>query len=327
MSNAEYPKPAAEIVGILIEIFQHQHRDEIVRLLTNSHAYFDEPVFDNWNGGTNTWTLRLEVPVSLFASVRQRIDAIKEEIAGNFDIFKDLYTNDFLNAVSITPVLPIAGQRAALPNADVHRLWLANTFRLFLSHVSSQKVEIATLKKHLSMYGIDAFVAHDDIEPSREWQAEIELALRSMHALAACITPDFHNSRWTDQEMGWALGREVLVLPIRLGADPYGFAGKVQAVTGTLAKPKPLADLIVRALLRHSQTHSEIRKSLVAAFSHPESFEAAKILQGHFDEIDDLSDEEKASLRKACIEDSQVKGAWGVVDAIYRKIGKSPVRM
>jgi hypothetical protein len=58
----------------------------------------------------------------------------------------------------------------------------------------------------------------------------IERALRTCHALAAYVTPDFHGSWWTDQEVGWALGRGVPVIPISVGVQPYGFIGAIQAI-------------------------------------------------------------------------------------------------
>ena len=91
---------------------------------------------------------------------------------------------------------------------------------------------------------------------------EIDLALRSMHALSALLTPDFHLSDWTDQEVGFALGRGVLVVPVRLGLDPYGFIGKVQGLSGSLEHPARLAGLLSSTLLGHPSTHAYMRKGL-----------------------------------------------------------------
>jgi hypothetical protein len=51
----------------------------------------------------------------------------------------------------------------------------------------------------LRSFGVSAFVAHENIEPTK-WQDEIEKALLSMNALAAILMPGFHESKWTDQE-------------------------------------------------------------------------------------------------------------------------------
>lgn len=67
--------------------------------------------------------------------------------------------------------------------------WLPNYFRLFLSHLSSYKEKTAQLQEALKPFGISSFVAHSDIEPTAEWQNEIEFALLSMDAVAAILTP------------------------------------------------------------------------------------------------------------------------------------------
>jgi hypothetical protein len=83
----------------------------------------------------------------------------------------------------------------------------------------------------MARIGIECFVAHDAIEPTREWQDVIESALRTCHVQVVMLTEDFSASRWCDQEVGVAVGRGILIVPVRMGVDPYGFIGKVQAVT------------------------------------------------------------------------------------------------
>jgi len=112
------------------------------------------------------------------------------------------------------------------------KFWTPGHFRLFLSHVSLIRAKTAQLQKALRKFGISGFVAHEDIEPTKEWQSEIEKALMSMDALVAILTPGFKESNWTDQEVGVAVGRDVLVVPIRKGLDPYGFIAKYQGYQG-----------------------------------------------------------------------------------------------
>jgi len=325
MTESTFPKPVADVVATLIDIFRHQNKPEIVELIENAHAYFDETDYDNWNGGTYTWALRLEVPVHVFASAEPRLPEIEKDVETKLEYLARLYPNDHVREVTVTPLTSdeaTLGQRMAPSEIDVRRLWDDGHVRLFLSHVSKHKSEVSALKNALKDRGISAFVAHEDIEPSLEWQNEISLALRSMHALAALITPDFHNSSWTDQEVGWALGRGVLVLPIRLGTDPYGFTGKVQAIPGDLKQPVQIANEITRALLRKSQTHGQMRRSLVLAFTASDCFATAAMLKDIIVNIEGITEEERGMLRKACIENSQVSGSRGVTDAIYQTFGR-----
>ncbi len=263
--------------------------------------------------------------MSLYATLEPRLAAIEKEIGSKLTYIERLHPNDQIGEVTITPIAPgasVLGQRMAPSEIEVRRLWPQGRFRLFLSHVSKYKVAVSKLKDELALHGIAAFVAHEDIEPSLQWRDEIELALRSMHALAALLTPDFHASAWTDQEIGWALGRGILVIPVRLGVDPYGFAGKVQAVTGNLDRLEGSATPIFKSLLSNPQTHGEMRRALVTAFREASSFPLALTLRDHIIEVTDFTEEEKTVLRNACVENPQVSGAYGVRTAIYEAFGK-----
>jgi TIR domain-containing protein len=325
MGNAGYPKPVVEVVATLADIFRHQRRGEIVELLESAHAWFDNTEYDNWNGGTYTWALRLEVSVPVFASVEPRLSKIEKEIGEKLSYFGRSYPNDHLSEVTVSPISPgtsAVGQRIALSEAEVRRLWPEGRFRLFLSHLAKHKVAVSKIKEELEPFGISAFVAHEAIKPSLEWQREIELALRSMHALVALITPEFDGSKWTDQEIGWAFGRGVLVVPVRLGADPYGFAGKVQGINGNLEKPKTLAKNVFETLLANPQTHGEVRRGFVTALCDSDSFNQSILLRDYIAEIPDFTDEEKDGMREACESNSQLSNAWKVPETIYAAFGK-----
>ncbi len=123
---------------------------------------------------------------------------------------------------SVEPVLHESGDDLWRP---------AGAPRIFVSHLAQRREEVHHLASMLRVIGFACFVAHDAIEPSRSWQREIERALRSCDILVAYITPGFHDSKWTDQEVGWALGRGLVAIPIAVeGENPYGFLGEYQAV-------------------------------------------------------------------------------------------------
>ena len=130
-------------------------------------------------------------------------------------------------------------------------LWKpASAPRLFMSHLASRKEEVHGLSDILKQFGFACFVAHDEIEPSREWRREIERALDSCDILIAYVTPGFSASHWTDQEIGWALGRGVAAISISVdGETPRGFIGSYQAVkrTGTMSDAE-LSTRVFRAI-------------------------------------------------------------------------------
>ena len=146
------------------------------------------------------------------------------------------------------------------------KFWLPNCFRLFLSHLSSFKVQTSRLQKALKYYGISGFVAHEDIEPTKEWLTEIEKALFSMDALAAILMPGFHESNWTDHEVGVAVGRDVLVIPIRRDLDPYGFIGKYQGLQAKDRTVGQVASAIFEIILANPKTKTKMLDCLVSQF-------------------------------------------------------------
>jgi hypothetical protein len=117
-----------------------------------------------------------------------------------------------------------------------------------MSHVHTVRAEVTELANVLESFHCSCFVAHTQIEPSEDWRQVIERALRTCHALAAYVTPDFHRSLWTDQEVGWALGRGLPIIPISVGVQPCGFFGAIQAIQAGQWWAWTLAFQVFRAL-------------------------------------------------------------------------------
>jgi hypothetical protein len=324
MAEHGFPKAVEDVVATLVDIYRHQEQFDIVELLESASARIDQTDCDNWNGGTYRYALMLDVPVPVFATVEPKLQDVEKSISSKLAVICRNLGNDHLDTVTITPLTSKStsvGPRAKPADAEVKHIWKEGFFRLFLSHVSAHKAAVAKLKIELQVRGISAFVAHEDITPSLEWQNEIELALRSMHALTALLTPDFHPSNWTDQEVGFALGKGVLVVPVRLGTDPYGFIGKVQGLSGSLEQPVRVASLVATTLLNHPSTRRHMRKGLVSAFEAADSYTNAITLSKMISTVKDFTGDEKAVILRACNMNDQVFNATGVVSRVCTGIG------
>lgn len=130
------------------------------------------------------------------------------------------------------------------------RAWeSSDKFRVFLSHVSKDKEKAHRLREALAAYNIVAFVAHDDIEPTLDWQVQIERALHSMEAYVSIHTEGYKQSTWCQQETGFAVGKGTKVIALRMGEDPTGFISKHQAISRGTKKAEDVAKEI-DALLR-----------------------------------------------------------------------------
>lgn len=101
---------------------------------------------------------------------------------------------------------------------------------VFLSYHHNARKTAGRVKGFLSAFGMDVFLAHEDLQPSVEWQKEIFHTLSKCDVFIPLLTKSFHSSLWTDQETGIAVAREKLILPVRFSVVPYGFIGKFQAL-------------------------------------------------------------------------------------------------
>jgi TIR domain len=132
-------------------------------------------------------------------------------------------------------------------------------FRLFISHISKDKLIATRLKDALATYEIAGFVAHEDIHPTLAWQDEIERGLRTMDAMVAVHTKGFGGSFWTQQEIGFALGRGVKVISFKYGEDPTGFIGKHQALSRLDRSAEEIAAEINRLLADDPRTEGRLK--------------------------------------------------------------------
>jgi hypothetical protein len=187
--------------------------------------------------------------------------------------------------ITITKILDDLGLEHLQVRHDLRvppRNWCdTQMFRLFISHIAKHKDRATRLKDCLFAYAISGFVAHEDIHPTLEWQKEIERALFTMDAFLAIHTPGFKDSFWTQQEIGFAVGRGVKIISFKMGEDPTGFISKQQA------------------LARQRRTAEEIAKEVDALLALDEltadKLKSAKITYGVIARdgpfINDLSDD------------------------------------
>lgn len=202
------------------------------------------------------------------------------------------------------------------------KFWLIDHFRLFLCHISQYKQEAAELQSALLQFHISAFVAHADIEPTKEWQGEIEIALSTCDAIVGLLHPGFHQSKWTDQELGFAMGRGALPISIELGETPYGFIGKFQALTGKDKSSGELSSELFEILNNHKLTQKRMAEALAHRFVKSDNYAAAKenieLLEKVVYWDSTLSDR----IRESIAQNNQISDAYGVPSAVEALIEK-----
>lgn len=239
---------------------------------------------------------------------------------------KEGYVVEMISEAADAPLLELAkhlGVASQLETIAEPTFWSSSSARVFLSHLASMKVFTMQLREELSKFGISAFVAHVDIEPTKEWQVEIESALASMDGLIALLAPGFKESNWCDQEVGVAIGRTLPIVSVRLDLDPYGFVGKYQAVQGVGKDHKALARELYDIFMLNPSIGPKITSALVKMLSKSFSFDESKRLVALIEKSAYLTTKHIASMQESVDKNAQVSSSWGVpekIQAIAEKV-------
>lgn len=188
--------------------------------------------------------------------------------------------------------------------------------RLFISHLAVEREFAAALQKALLHFGISGFVAHNDIEPTSEWQAQIQTALATSDALIALLHKDFHASHWADQEIGFAMGRGIPVFAVRFAYAPYGFIARFQAFNGNNKTAPALARELFDAYRTNKETQRKMSEILIGLFEKSDSFAEAKERIGYLEELTVWEPSFSTRIRSAAKNNSQIIGSWGVLEKV-----------
>lgn len=318
------PRTIEHHLATLSKLYAREGERQKQALLVNAKVRVSEQwSHDNWDG-IDGHALYLTVPESLYLDVARDRDALQTAIKDDLNKIHNVQ-REFIEVVFIemeppeddgwrrdSGLLHVGRQHVSVDTSD--RIWGASGFRVFLSHKAEVKVEAVRLKEGLARLGASAFVAHEDIHPTREWQEEIVSALTSMEAFVALMTKGFHESDWTDQEVGFALGRDVPIIAVRLDRDPYGFIGRFQALScGWKDAPREIARLLMK--------HSRMVDGYISAVKTCANFDAGNEMAELLPTIPALTTEQADRLVTAFNDNVQVRGSYGFNGTYPLKFG------
>jgi hypothetical protein len=302
-------------LGLLSKVYVREGSQTKLAILVNARVSVVEGWnYDNWNGGTTGHALFLALPPDLFVDCVGQKDVLQAELVQDINRIHNI-RNESIDAVFLE-AQPIddtnwrhdsgvlLGSAKKVPPSATERIWGATGYRVFLSHKTEAKRETAELKSKLQVFGVSSFVAHEDILPTKAWQDEIESALASMDAFVAILTEGFHDSLWTDQEVGFALGRGVPIIALRFGRDPYGFIGKFQALS---CDWDTAAVEVVKLLM----PHAKMIDAYLNCIRGCSSFDHGNYLAQALPAIHNLSQQQANTFVDAYNENSELRGSFG----------------
>lgn len=133
-------------------------------------------------------------------------------------------------------------------------------YNVFLSHAAEQAEFVCQVASALECHNMIAFVAGNRIPNGAEWLPSLEQALLTTDALAIFLTPECQASEWCDQEVGYALGRQRVVIPLthHEGIVPHGFLAQYQAIDILAMTPAQVARAIFDTLYLHPRERQRL---------------------------------------------------------------------
>ncbi|MFB3789307.1 MAG: toll/interleukin-1 receptor domain-containing protein [bacterium] len=322
-SQHELPKNIDRYLATLSKLYEKEGLISLQELIVNSQIRVHEGWSqDNWNGGTYGHALYLILPEELYLNIIKQKDDLRNKIKEDINKIHNIQ-NEFIEEVFFEfnssklkdwrkdSGLLLVKKQNLPPNIE-KRIWGNRGYRLFLSHTHENKITASDLKKQLEIFGISCFVAHIDIHPTQEWQNEIKNALLSMDAFIALLTDDFHSSYWTDQEVGFAFARNVPIVCLKMGIDPYGFIGKFQALTYS---PESALQEIVKIFIQNDRMLNEY----ITAIQHCNCYDDGNALSEILPFLQKLSRQQVTNLIHAFENNNQIRDCFGFN-------GKSPYK-
>lgn len=302
----------------VVSEYQTTGNDLAARVISSSAIFVaEETSFDNWNGGITGYDVILFLPPDIFGEVTlARKSEFEADLLDKLRLCSQSVDYEFFNAVNFEdedqndPNFQSAITINDRPqmNPDTLSIWRPNQVRLFISHRDIHKTAAKSLANDLEEYGICSFVAHDTIEPMTTWQHEIIKGLQTMEIMLVYLTDDFHDSVWTNQEVGFALGRNIPVISLKLGmTDPRGFIGAKQALKCNSNNQSKVVTEIYNLIAMRLGNEDRLRKALISAFATSPDFNETKT---RFDRlkntVEKLDEDDITTLIKAFESNSQL---------------------
>src|SRR5882762_2292823 len=100
----------------------------------------------------------------------------------------------------------------------------------FMSYQTDDRAIAARVSDLLGKIEIRSFMAHQDIEVSVEWRAEILRQLGLADLFIPILSTKYYSSIWCKQESGIAAFRDMTIIPLSTdGTIPQGFLNHIQS--------------------------------------------------------------------------------------------------
>lgn len=204
-----------------------------------------------------------------------------------------------------------------------------DSIHVFLSHIHDDVAIAKELKSIFEGFGASAFVAHEDIRPSAAWQKVILRHLTVVcNIFVPILTKRFHASEWTDQEVGVAVGRGMVMAPIKVDVDPYGFMEANQAIplrgSHSATFHFTCVELLSGIASEYPELKGAIKKCIIQSLRASHTFDQAGASSKALLEFVPFMPKEANQIAQSVVENNQVYGSGSAMphlEEFFKKYG------
>jgi len=97
------PNEIRKIIYTVCELLKADQEDELFQILNSAETNIEETGYDNWNGGTNLYTIYLNIDVDTFVKIRDRIEKVETDLLAKFEIGTRHFENEVISNIRIIP--------------------------------------------------------------------------------------------------------------------------------------------------------------------------------------------------------------------------------
>lgn len=182
---------------------------------------------------------------------------------------------------------------------------------IFLSHSINDKQIAGKIKKKLDHFGVDIFLAHEDIEGGTDWKPKLYSEIKNCEIFIVLLSKNYHEANFTDQELGMALAYEKPVIPISIdGTMPYGFMEKYQCMKCDPEITNENIEKLMGLVMNFSDTGKEFIDLLIEKLSNAGSFEDATFWSRKLVSYSKFTKSQINNIAEAYIKNNQIYGSF-----------------
>lgn len=193
---------------------------------------------------------------------------------------------------------------------------------VFASYKSEDKKIAGQIKGNIEKLGLDVFLAHEDIEPSAEWEEVILTKLEETDVFLPLLTENFTKSYYTGQESGFALCRKILIIPIMIDVKPFGFLDRFQGLKANLDDMPSTCLEIVGIIFTRGDFGERLTRCIIDAFKKSFTFKEAELRSKILSVFASLDKEQVDEILLASCENDQIYGSFSARKDINNLVEK-----